>query len=159
MGMEIERRFLVTDSQWLSLLDTKKTVRIQQGYLSLDPERVVRVRKVVAVGKGTKGFITVKGKKVGRSAPEFEYEIPDPDILLETMCLATVDKVRHTVDFGGLRWEVDEFKGRLSGLVIAEIELTDEKQVIELPSRVGKEITEDHRYSNLKLGQDGIPKG
>ena len=48
-------------------------------------------------------------------------------------------------------WEVDEFHGANDGLVIAEVELADEHQHIELPDWAGREVTGDPRYYNASL--------
>jgi adenylate cyclase len=61
--------------------------------------------------------------------------------------------VRHTVPFGGLTWEVDEFAGENAGLVIAEVELNQEHQQIELPPWVGAEVTGRAEYHNGSLAQ------
>ncbi len=52
MGVEIERRFLVTGDGWRA---GAAPVEMAQGYLSTDPRRVVRVRLA-----GGQGFLTVK---------------------------------------------------------------------------------------------------
>jgi adenylate cyclase len=57
------------------------------------------------------------------------------------------------VPFGGLIWEVDEFAGENAGLVIAEVELNNEHQQIELPSWVGAEVTGQAEYYNGSLAQ------
>jgi adenylate cyclase len=160
MGIEIERRFLVRNTGWKANCKLRETNRITQGYLSLDPERVVRVRKSVEGGSAARGYLTIKGKKVGSSAPEFEYPIEDFDELLDNLCLATVEKHRLIVREGdGLTWELDIFEGPLEGLEIVEVELSSADQEINIPCWVGEEITGDHRYSNLNLGLHGVPEG
>ena len=45
------------------------------------------------------------------------------------MCLgAIIDKTRHLVQFQGNAWEIDEFHGDNSGLIVAEIELETAKE-------------------------------
>jgi len=46
---------------------------------------------------------------------------------------------------------VDVFEGENAGLVIAEIELTNENQNISLPPWAGAEVTDDPRYYNSSL--------
>lgn len=60
-------------------------------------------------------------------------------------------KVRHVSLHGGFTWEVDEFFGDNSGLVVAEIELTSEGQEFPLPQWLGEEVTDDPRYFNSRL--------
>jgi len=86
---EIEKKFLVTSSAW----KRQAAGRLyRQGYLSTDPKRTVRIRVV-----GEHGVLTVKGERIGDTAPEFEYPIPVADArrLLETLCLRPlVEKTR-----------------------------------------------------------------
>ena len=49
------------------------------------------------------------------------------------------------------RWELDVFEGANNGLVIAEIELVDADEEIELPEWVGAEVSDDPKYYNLNL--------
>ena len=71
MATEIERKFLVRDR---SVLAGSIGIRYQQGYLSTDPERTVRVRHA-----GDHAFLTIKGISHGAARAEFEYEIPVAD--------------------------------------------------------------------------------
>ena len=50
-----------------------------------------------------------------------------------------------------MKWEVDEFFGENSGLVLAEIELEDPDQRFILPPWVGAEVSLDPRYYNASL--------
>ena len=69
--IEIERKFLVHSTKFLQA--ASQHYRIEQGYLSKDPARTVRVRI-----KDEKSFITVKGASSasGMSRYEWEKEIP-----------------------------------------------------------------------------------
>lgn len=147
MASEIERKFLVTGDTWH---DGSPGVRIAQGYLSLDPDRSVRVRLA-----GEKAWITVKGRSRGITREEFEYPIPPADAreLLE-MCLPEIiDKTRHRIEFGGHLWEVDVFHGANEGLVLAEVELAGEEADPALPPWVGVEVSDDGRFYNASLAE------
>ena len=147
MASEIERKFLVANESWR---DGCPGVRIAQGYLSQDPDRTVRVRIA-----GENAWLTIKGRTVGITRAEFEYAIPlkDAQELLE-LCLPTViDKTRHEISYGGHLWEIDVFHGVNEGLVIAEVELTDEAVSLELPAWVGVEVSADTRYFNVCLAR------
>ena len=50
-----------------------------------------------------------------------------------------------------LTWEVDEFPGRLEGLVLAELELPREDYPYEKPPFVGEEVTGNPRYYNANM--------
>jgi CYTH domain-containing protein len=149
MAQEIERKFLVQDDSWRSAAGTGKAYL--QGYLSLDSERVVRIRV-----KEGRGFLTVKGQRLGISAPEYEYAIPlvDAEEMLQKLCLRPlIEKVRYEVSHGGLVWEIDEFQGDNKGLIVAEVELTSVEQSVTLPTWAGPEVSHDKRYANASLVQ------
>lgn len=148
MGIEIERKYLVRD---LYVVDGPPGVRIRQGYLSVDPERTVRVRTA-----GTRAFLTVKGStsESGASRAEFEYEIPlrDGELMLEGLAIRPlIEKTRYRVTAEGLVWEIDVFAGANEGLVVAEVELPSETTAFELPGWIGEEVTGDTRYYNANL--------
>ena len=48
-------------------------------------------------------------------------------------------------------FEVDEFYGDNQGLVMAEVELGDEKETYEKPDFIGMEVTGDKRFYNSHL--------
>ncbi len=143
---EIERKFLVKNNTWRKGV---KGVNYQQGYLSTDSSRTVRVRL-----EGKAGKLTIKGRKKGISGDEFEYDIPaqDAKYLLKNLCKQPIIlKKRYKVNFKGLVWEVDVFEGENMGLVIAEVELKNENHKIKFPSWIGKEVTSDRRFRNANL--------
>lgn len=146
MGTEIERKFLVRGDAWKAL---GTGTRMRQGYLSTDPDRVVRVRV-----EGEAATLTIKGRSVGAARGEWEYPIPLPDAeeLLTRLCQRPlVEKIRYRVMQHGMLWEVDEFLGDNAGLVVAEIELTAEDQAFVKPLWVGEEVTGEARYYNANL--------
>lgn len=145
MGQEIERKFLVKDHSWRAGAGT----RIRQGYLRNQGEGVVRVRI-----KGERAYLTIKGNTTGITRLEFEYEIPagDADQILDELCMKPlIEKLRYEVYMGGFKWEIDEFLGENSGLVVAEIELEDETQEFTKPDWLGEEVSDDFRYHNANL--------
>ncbi len=144
MPTEIERKFLVRSHAWKS----GKGTRLAQGYLSREPGRTVRVR--VAEDHA---YLTIKGRMVGISRPEFEYEIPvaDAEQLLRLCDGLVVEKTRFLVTHAGTTWEVDEFHGANTGLVVAEVELDTEDEIFERPPWLGEEVTSDLRYTNSAL--------
>lgn len=148
MATEIEHKFLVANDSYRAM--ATGSVEIEQGYLSREPERTVRVRV-----KDGYGYITVKGQNRGDTRREFEYEIPVADArAMLGMCLPPViSKRRWIVPYEGHTWEVDEFRGSLSPLVVAEIELPYSDTPYTLPPFVGKNVTGNPRYYNSNLGK------
>ena len=152
MAQEIERKFLVDGDFKQEAYDA---IRITQGYLSSIPQRVVRVRV-----KGEKGYITIKGEAdtSGMSRFEWEKEIPleEAKALLKLAEPGIIDKTRYLIKNTDGRhiWEVDVFHGENEGLVMAEIELSDENDPFDKPEWLGKEVTGDKRYYNSYLSKN-----
>lgn len=146
--IEIERKFLVVNNDFKSQATSQN--RIVQGYLNSNPERTVRVRI-----KGNKGFLTIKGKgnESGTSRMEWEKEINlhEAEHLLSLCEKGYIDKIRYEIPVGNHTYEVDVFGGENDGLIIAEIELTQEDETFEKPSWLGIEVTGDERYYNAYL--------
>lgn len=146
MGVEIERKFLLSGDGWKSF---GEPVFFKQGYLSSNKERVVRVRI-----EGERAVLTIKGANKGATRGEWEYEIPVADAieLLDGLCeQPLIEKFRRRIPFAGNVWEVDEFLGVNAGLVVAEIELQSEDQQFDKPDWIGAEVTDDLRYLNSNL--------
>ena len=147
MPTEIEHKYLVHKNLWRHVT-SDKSVQIRQGYLLTDPNKTVRIR-----ASGEKGFITIKGKTVGASRPEFEYEIPleEANQLINNFCSSVIEKTRHYIDLENKTWEVDVFEGLNSGLIIAEIELDSENETYSKPNWVDLNVTNDNKYANSNL--------
>ena len=153
MPLEIERKYRVTSDAWRALAHA--VIPMAQGYLndsaSLDSgaqKASVRVRI-----QGEQAFLNLKSREIGHTRQEFDYPIPVEEArALLALCVGgLIDKRRHLVRHGGLLWEVDEFLGDNAGLVVAEVELEQADQAIELPEWAGEEVTDQVRYYNLAL--------
>ena len=148
---EIERKFLCNNSVLDKILKNSKVVKadnIVQGYLSADP--TVRVRIVETADKTT-AFLTVKGKGLV-ARDEFEYNIPveDAKAMLEKLSDRQLKKTRYYIDFKNHSWSVDVFQ---NGLILAEIELSDENEKFEVPPWVIMEVSLMKEFSNVALAQ------
>ena len=147
MAFEIERKFLVNNTDFLKGIEGKK---YSQGYIPSRGNPGVRVRIA-----GNKGFLTLKSDVKGTLVrKEFEYEIPvdDAEEMLELFCTKPlIEKHRYLIEFKGLTWEIDIFEGDNAGLVVAEVELDEENQQVELPEWIDKEVTGDKKYQNSQL--------
>ena len=146
MGKEIERKFLVHPRKWS---DLGAGLIIRQGYLSASKLSSVRVRTY-----GDRGFVTIKGTTSDITRDEYEYEIPvnDANEILVNLCEnPPIEKMRYRVVYKGHTWEVDEFTGANQGLTVAEVELKDAKESVELPDWIDREVSGDPRYYNSNL--------
>ena len=140
MKKEIERKFLLIKYDRKLL---KKGIDIEQGYMSLNPEIRIRI-------SGQQGFLTIKSKGL-KVRDEFEYRIPVRDAKrLLVLCRYRLKKTRYKAG----RIEIDIYRGKLKGLKIAEIELTDADEPVSLPKgTIYEEITNDRRFRNQQLAK------
>jgi adenylate cyclase len=147
MSVEIERKFLVSSDDWRQFATSHTSIR--QAYLSSNGKASVRIR-IKGDGAAT---LTIKSRPADVRRLELEYVIPalEAEALMQLRQGAIIEKVRYLVPCNDLAWEVDVFSGENLGLVIAEIELRDEHQRIELPPWVGVEITGQPQYYNSSL--------
>ncbi|MCF7522188.1 CYTH domain-containing protein [Neisseria sp. ZJ106] len=148
MTIEIERRFLLKNDGWRQTASAPQ--RLQQGYLSVEKERTIRVRII-----DDKAWLTLKGYISDVSRSEFEYEIPAAHarIMMDTMCPFKMEKNRYRVDFGGFVFEIDEYFGDNAPLMVAEIELPAEDTEFPRPDWLGEEITADGKFTNAYLSK------
>ncbi|MCH8068013.1 MAG: CYTH domain-containing protein [Candidatus Marinimicrobia bacterium] len=153
MGKEIERKFLVKESNWQK---SSKGLLIQQGYIVIRKEKVVRIRIM-----NDKGYLTIKGTTTGATRNEYEYEIPLEDArqMLNNLCEKPIlEKHRYKINQEGMTWEIDIFHGENEGLIVAEIELEYEDQEFEKPDWVDMEVTDDPKYFNSNLVKNPFKK-
>lgn len=148
MSQEIERKFLVKDTSFRQMASGKS--RIKQGYICSARGRTVRVRV-----RDEKGYLTIKGPSdaSGLSRYEWEREIPlgDAEELMKLCEPSMIDKERYLVPYGRHVFEVDEFHGDNEGLIVAEVELSDECENHETPPFLGEEVTGQTKYYNSFL--------
>ena len=146
MALEIERRFLIKNDKWKEFITHK--IVIEQGYLSSNlDDWIIRIRFngenfKIALKKHIKNFTNY----------EYEYLIPtsEGEKIISTLP-NTIKKERFFLELGQKNWIIDCFRDKNSPLEIAEIELTDEKEEVILPSFLSREITGLKVFSNLSL--------
>ncbi|MCK5851781.1 CYTH domain-containing protein [bacterium] len=147
MPKEIERKYLLTDNSWKNSVVGKAALR--QGYIAKSNGCLVRIRI-----SDKEAWITVKGKQVSFTRPEFEYQIPISDaeeLLKEFSSENQIIKTRFFLEYQENKWIVDVFEGQNYGLIIAEIELESEMSDFALPPWIGEDVTTDFRYTNSNL--------
>ncbi len=140
--MEIERKFIVSGLN-LEDLEGYPSVSMEQYYLA--GCLGVRIRRI-----GDRFTLTVKGP----GAPariEVEKEISAEEYTsLLGLCDRGLRKIRYRV----CSWEIDLFQDPLAGLIIAELELKDEKEEVRpfpFPNARLKEVTQDPGFTNQSL--------
>ena len=153
MALEIERRFLIKNDEWKKFIISKTF--IEQGYLSSNLDSwIIRIRFngenfKIALKKHIKNFTNY----------EYEYLIPssEGEKIMATLP-NTIKKERFFLEIDKKNWIIDCFKDKNSPLKIAEIELTEEKEEIILPSFLSKEITGLKVFTNFSLTKNPFSK-
>jgi adenylate cyclase len=153
MPVEIERKFLITDDG--PFRDAKVLV-VRQGYLARGDSEEVRIRQ-----EGDEYSLTVK-KGGGLERLEFGIVIDAArfDALWPATDGARVVKARRLVPLEASYVAcVDEFGGRLAGLITVEVEFgtREEAHAFVPPRWFGPEVTGDRRYANGVLSSQGVP--
>jgi adenylate cyclase len=155
-GEEIERVFKV--AQLPKNLEQYPSEKIVQGYLSIDANGAeVRLRKV-----GERYFETYKGSgRLQRTELEIELSYDQFSTLWPGTENRRLEKTRYQIREAGQKIELNVFRGNLEGLVLAEIEFPsrEKSREFEPPNWLGEEVTEDSRYKNQNLAQNGAPQG
>ncbi len=155
MGIEIERKFLVTGDGWRAA--AQRRVRMDQGYINdMAAMREGRQQASVRVRiAGDAAFLNLKSREAGHTRQEFDYPIPvaDAEALLALCVGGRIAKTRHYVDIDGHVFEVDEFAGDNAGLVVAELELQHADAAYPRPAWLGREVTDQTRFYNLALAE------
>jgi len=148
---EIERKFLV--KQLPEKLKRRRHYPIAQGYLASEPGgRHVRLRK-----KGKTASLTFK---VGRGAHREEREVKLSPKQFAALWPGTAGrrlrKLRYEIPWRNLMIEIDVYRGKHSGLVVAEVECPDLATCREFkpPRWFGREVTGQKRYSNVRLANE-----
>jgi adenylate cyclase len=145
---EIERKFLVN---WLpDDLKRSRSFVIEQGYLATESAgRQVRLRK--------RGHTTSLTFKVGRGGHREEREIKLTPKQFAALWPGTAGrrlrKVRYEIPWDNLLIELDIYRGRHAGLVVAEVEFPNRASCrrFKAPWWFGREVTGEKRYSNVRL--------
>ena len=153
MALEIERRFLIKNNNWKKFITNR--IFIEQGYLSKTiDDWIIRIR---FTGKDFK--ITLKKHIESFTNFEFEYSIPqkDGETIMSNLS-NTITKERFFLEIEKKSWIIDCFKENNYPLEIAEIELSNEKENLNLPSFVSKEITGLKDFSNFSLTKKPFSK-
>ena len=153
--MEIEKKYLV-DTSALHLEDYPKK-ELMQGYVLRDP--VIRARR-----EDNNYYLTVKGKGLlAREELNLKLSREAFDTLMKKTDNAIIEKTRYLIPYTyycdtkmsecHVTIELDVFKGKLSGLILAEVEFdsTEDAREFVAPSWFKEDVTSDSRYQNANM--------
>ena len=145
---EIERKFLL--KRFPPGLKKFHHDIIEQGYLAVGPGGLqVRLRK-----KGSVRSLTFKqGTKGEREEREIRLSLEQFNTLWPATVGRRLTKVRYDVPWKTYTIEIDIYRGRHDGLIVAEVEFDDQKScaTFEPPDWVGRDVTGKPKYSNVAL--------
>ena len=161
MGTEIERKFLVDVDKLKKYAYPKGddgVLEIEQAYIVSRTDVSVRAR--ITSNPNLKDAMWYEptaelGVKLGDGPIRMEFEqeinLSEAEDLISQY--PSLHKIRYIFKISGSDryWEVDKFLGHNEGLWIAEIELGDIDEEIELPNWVDEEITYNPEYLNCNL--------
>ena len=149
MASETERKYLIDASGWQQYIS--RSLHILQGYVTDGGgDCEIRIRC-----SGPEAWITIKDSTQALTRREFEYSIPlaDAKEMLDGFTRTHISKVRHELALSPGSWTVDEFSGKLDGLLLLEIEGPELVEPPRLPDWVRQEVTDDARYRNAHLSR------
>lgn len=157
--IEIERKFLIDPDKFNKYLNervdeyNRKAEKIIQFYPYIDDHMEVRIRLTRDLGYmftkyfdnsdllSRREFVSVMNED---TCIEYKKYIFEHNI-------KCIEKYRYSIFYKGHLFEVDFFAGDNEGLYLAEVEIDDEKENIELPDFIIKEVTGDIKYYNKNL--------
>jgi len=145
--MEIERKFLIDKNAFDYSSYPHKDYK--QGYLCTSP--VVRARQ-----EGDEYVLTYKG---GGMMVREEYNLALDKASFEHLIAKAdgriIEKTRYFIPFGKYTIELDEFKGELAPLVMAEVEFpsVEEANSFEKPDWFTEDVTGNPAYHNSNMSK------
>lgn len=155
--LEIERKFLLASvPDLVHELKNIQIVNIEQVYLGGVYDGQARIRKRVASDGSATYYHTVKTPtNTARVRYEKESRIDAGEYLrlrsFQQEKTAPIEKTRYCFVWKQQYFELDVFHTP-SGLVLLEVELTEENDVVDLPHfNILREVTDDPEYMNSTL--------
>ena len=156
MGLEIERKWLVKEEilkkQDCIHLEDFDYRDISQGYLCAVP--VIRIRKSIKKSGESHYMLSYKGRGL---LEREEYNLPLTAEAYESLKGKIegrlIEKRRYILPCGKYKIELDIFKGKLEGLIYAEVEFPskEEAENFSAPEWFNRELTEEPGNSNADL--------
>jgi CYTH domain-containing protein len=156
--LEFERKFIVTSLQALPFdLSKCKKKTIYQGFYSGLPSPL-RIRRINDHYTLTKKFVLDSNKnhleEVTLPIKKSEFKILYP------VAYKKIIKTRYDITWNKYKIELDVFKGKLKGLIVAEIEFPSPEAMENFakPNFLGPEITSCKWATNSRLALTNYQK-
>jgi adenylate cyclase len=149
LALEIERKFLVVSDEWRMLIRECRIITVHLIAKFEDAIGKARIRLCDNVA-----MLTIKGSRRGYARREFHIPLSHSDaasMIDELGQGAAVMKRRNEVSMDGLVWQIDEYLGKLSGLVTRDVELPSGGSLLTKPGWAGADITANATFSSSTL--------
>jgi CYTH domain-containing protein/CHAD domain-containing protein len=153
MASEIERKFVLEAMPPAAA--TAPVSAIEQGYLAVDEEVEVRLRRA----NGERLLTAKRGHGESREEVELRLYGEQYEALWPLTEGRRLRKRRRRLALGdGLVAEIDSYEGELAGLLVAEVEFPSPEASREFqpPAWLGREVTGDPAYANQTLASHGL---
>jgi adenylate cyclase len=148
---EIERKFLL--KRLPPNLRQFHSRSIEQGYLAAKSDGTqIRLRKAARHHS-----LTIKrGRGLSRQEIEIDLTRDQFEALWPATAGSRLTKTRYDVPFGRHTIEIDVYRGRNEGLVVAEVEFRDENECkrFQPPDWLAADVSGKSRYSNVRLARE-----
>lgn len=151
MGLEIERKFLVEDLEFLKEISDKKIVSIEQTYLSANKFEEVRLRKKIELNSERFVLTVKKGKGLVRKEIETDLTKETYEELISSTNYIPLKKDRISFMYKGHLFELDLYEDL--DLITVEVEFNSKENSSDfvIPKWVSVEVTEDESFKNKNL--------
>ncbi len=158
--LEIERKYLLKCTPDFSIpeLQNAQKISIEQIYLISPTEQSIRIRKRSQSNSSTY-YKAIKSRISDTTRTEVEVAIQAKDYLglqsLRDQTTHVIHKDRYCFIYEDQYFELDIFQEPARGLVLLEIELTEENDEVVLPPflQIEREVTGNESYSNHAIAK------
>lgn len=154
MALEIERKFLLSDSLDKILDEGKFNIqseqRIEQTYLAIDDTQELRIRRITDLASGKMEYTHTFKNGNGIAREEIEYSITKSiyEQVAKAFGAVALTKNRITADWEGIIIEIDNYDQ--IKLTVLEVEFQSEEEATSFiaPDWFGRDISAERQYSN-----------
>lgn len=132
--------------------------------LNLSGRTEARIRLQTAKNGKEEAIFAVKYYEEGGRSERKEFEIlidpSDAHHVLQNYAEDHVAKERNIIHFAGHRWEVDRYLGKHEGLIMADIEVAEKRDLDNLQKLpgAGDDITDVEALRNQSIARNGVPE-
>ncbi len=145
---EVPREFFLQTEAVTDLYVTGSRLRLREARPVGGGEPWLRLSRKADINSRTRLITSIY-------LPEEEFAL-----LVAVLPGVRIKKLRHRFQFLDALMAIDEFQGELQGLIMAEAEFTTPESMaaFSVPDFVGREVSDDPRFTGGYLAKYGLPK-